>query len=83
MGSGGGRGSGSESVMALVAILVVVVIAIIIAVVFMLKRKGGSKPPETKDEVRVQNAPKQESTTVKPETPKSQQERDWNWDFRD
>jgi hypothetical protein len=79
----GGSGSGSESGMALVAILVVVVIAIIIAVVFMFKRKGGSKPPETKKEERVQNAPKQESTTAKPETSKSQQERDWNWDFRD
>lgn len=79
----GGSGSGTESGMALVAILVVVVIAIIIAVVFMIKRKGGSKPPETKEEERVQNAPKQESTTAKPETPKSQQERDWNWDFRD
>jgi len=77
----GSTGGSSGASMALIAIVVVIVVVIIVAVLFMLKKKGGNKPPETKPDERVQNTPKPQP--VQPQTPASQQERDWNWDFRD
>jgi PKD repeat protein len=77
----GGSSSDSGSNVALIAIIIVVVVVIILAVVFVMKRKGGNKPPETKKDERVQTAPKQAPPQNQP--PSSQQERDWNWDFRD
>jgi hypothetical protein len=77
----GSSSSDSDSNIAVIAILIIVVIAIILAVVFVLKRKGGNKPPETKKDERVQTVSKQEPSKAEP--PSSPQERDWNWDFRD
>lgn len=79
----GSGGKGSDLGVALLAIIVIVVIAVVIVVVFMFMKKG-KKPPATKSEERVAATPQQQkSATTPPTKPTTNQEKDWNWDFRD
>ncbi len=80
----GGSTASTGAEMTVLAIVAVVVIAIIIAVAFMLLKKRSKKPPAGEKEERVAVALQQpNSSTQAPTKPKTNQEKDWNWDFRD